>query len=123
MVMTISQCKKNEETNLNKTVTITLDVKGASTGSATSGSKVVVNPATGTVVFETGDKVYVASGGKYVGFLTHNGTNFVGNITNPTEGQPLQFYFLGNVTPLGHLPQGQPRNARLLLVTRRNTCL
>ena len=115
MVMTMAQCKKNEETNLNKTVTITLDVKGASTGSATSGSKVVVNPSTGTVDFETGDKVYVGSGGKYVGFLTHNGTNFVGNITNPTENQPLQFYFLGNVTPQETLSAGTTEECSVII--------
>jgi hypothetical protein len=115
MVMTMAQCKKNEETNLNKTVTITLDVKGASTGSATNGSKVVVNPATGTVDFETGDKVYVGSGGKYVGFLTHNGTNFVGNITNPIENQPLQFYFLGNVTPTETLSAGTTEECSVII--------
>ena len=115
MVMTMAQCKKNEEANLNKTVTVTLDVKGASTGSATSGSKVVVNPTTGTVDFETGDKVYVGSGGKYVGFLTHNGTNFVGNITNPTENQPLQFYFLGNVTPTETLAAGTTEECSVII--------
>ena len=95
LAMMMSQCKKNEvqPTSNDEVVTITLDVK------QNNGSKVVVNPNTGTVDFETGDKIYVGSGGKYVGFLTHNGTNFVGNITNPTENQPLQFYFLGNVTP------------------------
>ena len=93
LVLIMTQCKKNEETNQSETVTITLDAK------RTNGSRVDVNTATGTVDFEAGDKVYVGSGGKYVGFLTHNGTNFVGNITNPTENQPLQFYFLGNVTP------------------------
>ena len=95
LFVTMSQCKKNEDqpTSNDEVVTITLDV------SKNNGSKVVVNPATGTVDFENGDKIYVGSGGKYVGMLTHNGTNFVGNITNPTEGQPLQFYFLGNVTP------------------------
>lgn len=93
LVLTMTQCKKNEETDQDKTVTITLDVK------YNNGSKVDVNTITGTVNFETGDKVYVGSGGKYVGTLTHNGTNFTGNITNPTEGQPLQFFFLGNVTP------------------------
>ena len=95
LALTMSQCKKNEgqSTSNDEVVTITLDVKN------NDNSKVVVNTATGTVDFETGDKIYVGSGGKYVGFLTHNGTNFSGNITNPTENQPLQFYFLGNVTP------------------------
>ena len=102
LTMTMSQCKKNEgpTTSNDEVVTITLDVK------QNNGSKVVVNPNTGTVNFESGDKIYVGSGGKYVGFLTHNGTNFSGNITNPTENQPLQFYFLGNVTPQETLTAG-----------------
>ena len=102
LFVTMSQCKKNEDqpTSNDEVVTITLDV------SKNNGSKVVVNPATGTVDFESGDKIYVGSDGKYVGFLTHNGTNFVGNITNPTEGQPVQFYFLGNVTPQETLAAG-----------------
>ena len=73
LVLTMTQCKKNEETNQNEIVTSSLDVK------YNNGSKVDVNTITGTVNFETGDKVYVGSGGKYVGFLTHNGINFVGN--------------------------------------------
>ena len=109
MMLTMTQCKKNEATDQNKTVTITLDVK------SNNGAKVDVNPSTGTVDFETGDKVYVGSGGKYVGFLTHNGTNFVGNITNPTEGQPLQFYFLGNVTPQETLSAGTTEECSVII--------
>jgi hypothetical protein len=109
MIVTMAQCKKNEEINQDKTVTITLDVKG------NNGSKVVVNPATGTVNFETGDKVYVGSGSKYVGMLTHNGTNFTGNITNPIEGQPLQFYFLGNVTPNETLAPGTTEECSVVI--------
>ena len=97
IALIMTQCKKNDgklmSNGQNETVTITLDVK------KNNGSKVVVNPSTGTVNFESGDMIYVGSGGKYVGFLTHNGTNFIGNVSNPTEGQPLQFFFLGNVTP------------------------
>lgn len=98
MIMVLTQCKKNESPvdsdNMGETVPIILKVEGD------SGSKVIVNPALGTVNFEGGDKIYVGSGGKYVGVLTHDGDHhFVGNITNPTEGQPLHFYFLGNVTP------------------------
>ena len=117
LAMTMSQCKKNEgqPTSNDEVVTITLDVNGASAGSATSGSRVLVNPLTGTVDFETGDKIYVGSGGKYVGFLTHNGTNFVGNITNPTENQPLQFYFLGNVTPTETLAAGTTEECSVII--------
>ncbi len=111
LVMTMSQCKKNEgqPTSNDEVVTITLDVK------QNNGSKVVVNPNTGTVDFETGDKIYVGSGSKYVGFLTHNGTNFVGNITNPTENQPLQFYFLGNVTPQETLSAGTTEECSVII--------
>ncbi|MCR5038676.1 MAG: hypothetical protein K6A94_05005 [Bacteroidales bacterium] len=109
MVLTMTQCKKNEETNPNETVTITLNVKG------NNGAKVDVNPEMGTVDFESGDKVYVGSGGKYVGFLTHNGTSFVGNITNPMEGQPLQFYFLGNVTPNETLSAGTSEECSVII--------
>ena len=109
LVVIMTQCKKSEETNLNETVTITLDAK------RTNGSRVDVNTATGTVDFEAGDKVYVGSGGKYVGFLTHNGTNFVGNITNPTEGQPLQFYFLGNVIPAETLTAGTTETCSVVI--------
>lgn len=111
LTMTMSQCKKNEvqPTSNDEVVTITLDVK------QNNGSKVVVNPNTGTVDFETGDKIYVGSGGKYVGFLTHNGTNFSGNITNPIENQPLQFYFLGNVTPQETLSAGTTEECSVII--------
>jgi hypothetical protein len=112
MVMTMAQCKKDSPTtpdNQNNVVTITLEVKN------NNGSRVDVNTITGTVDFETGDKVYVGSGGKYVGFLTHNGTNFVGNITNPTENQPLQFYFLGNVTPIETLSAGTTEECSVII--------
>ena len=111
LAMTMSQCKKNEgqTTSNDEVVTITLDVK------QNNDSKVVVNPNTGTVDFETGDKIYVGSGGKYVGFLTHNGINFSGNITNPTEDQPLQFYFLGNVTPQETLSAGTTEECSVII--------
>jgi len=111
LAVTMTQCKKNEgqTTSNDEIVTITLDVK------QNNGLKVVVNPNTGTVDFETGDKIYVGSGGKYVGFLTHNGTNFSGNITNPTENQPLQFYFLGNVTPQETLSAGTTEECSVVI--------
>lgn len=109
LVLSLTQCKKNEETNQSETVTITLDAK------RNNGSRVDVNTATGTVDFESGDKVYVGSGGKYVGLLTHNGTNFVGNITNPIENQPLQFYFLGNVTPTETLTAGTTESCSVVI--------
>jgi hypothetical protein len=111
LAMTMSQCKKNEVQPVSNddVVTITLDINN------NDGSRVVVNTATGTVDFESGDKIYVGSGGKYVGFLTHNGTNFSGNITNPTENQPLQFYFLGNVTPTETLSAGTTEECSVII--------
>jgi len=118
LVLAMSQCKKNEQTtseNQSDAVTITLNVNGASTGSATGGSRVIVNPATGTVDFENNDQIIVASGGKYVGTLTYNGTLFTGAISNATEGYPLQFYFLGNVTPAEPLTSGVTESCSVVI--------
>ncbi len=97
MMLGFTQCRKNLETIATAPangVYITLDVDG--------GSKVVVDPngaATyATVKFEAGDMIYVGNNGKYCGYLTHNGTNFAGEIT-PTSGDDtdyLHFYFMGN---------------------------
>jgi len=99
----LTQCKKSEQPttdNTENTFNITLSLKN-------SGAKVDVTPTEGTVVFEAGDKIYVGSGGKYVGSLIHNGNHqFVGSITNPVEGEPLQFFFLGNVIPEETLSAG-----------------
>ena len=102
LVLGLSQCKKQEQSASNEdgTVAITLDVK------AHDGSRINVNPNNGTVAFGYGDVVYVASGQKFVGTLTNNGNTFVGNITNPTEGEPLYFFFLGNKTPEEPLTPG-----------------
>lgn len=118
MVISLSQCKKNEQNafdNQGETVTITLDVSGVSTGSATGGSRVMVNPATGTVDYENNDQIIVSSGGKYVGTLTYNGTLFTGAISNATEGYPLQFYFLGNVTPAETLTSGVTESCSVVI--------
>lgn len=118
LVLSLSQCKKNEQNNAEnqgEAVTITLDVSGASSGSATDGSRVVVNPNTGTVDFENNDQIIVASGGKYVGTLTYNGTLFTGAISNATEGYPLQFYFLGNVTPAETLTSGVTESCSVII--------
>ena len=79
-------------------------------------AKVDVTPSEGTVVFEAGDVIYVGSGGKYVGFLTHDGNHqFMGNITNPVEGESLQFYFLGNVTPEEILGAGSTEECSVII--------
>ena len=98
----LTQCKKEQETpaTQGKTVDITLDINND------GGAKVDVNTGTGAVTYQSGDVVYVASGGKFVGTLTHNGTRFAGTITDPVVGEPLHFYFLGNVTPAETLTAG-----------------
>ena len=91
LVLGLPQCKKQTTGVLEGNVEISLDV------SAHKGSRIDVNPDTGDVAFEQNDVVYVASGGKFVGILTCRGTEFKGQITNPTLGEPLyleQFDFL-----------------------------
>ncbi len=103
LLTALTQCKKDVQVSPaieGNTVDITLNIKGG------GGSRVDVNTATGAVNYESGDKIYVVSGGKYVGTLTHNGTCFGGTITDPTVGEPLYFYFLGNVTPAEPLVTG-----------------
>ena len=94
LLAALTQCKKEQNAQIteSETVAITLDIKG-------NGTRMDVNTVTGEVTYQNGDVIYVASGGKYIGTLTYNGTNFSGGITNPTVGEPLHFYFLGNVTP------------------------
>ena len=102
-VVAFTQCNENKdlETSVNggEAVIISLDVRNHTT-------RADVDPATGSVTFQNGDKIHVGSGGKYVGTLTYDGTLFTGPIANATEGSPLQFYFLGNVTPSGALTSG-----------------
>ncbi len=96
VLVALTQCKKEEQptpANGSEAVTITLDLK------SNGGSRVDVNTTTGEVTYQNGDVIYVASGGHYIGTLTYNGTNFTGGITDPTVGEPLHFYFLGNVAP------------------------
>ncbi|MBQ3946398.1 MAG: hypothetical protein II670_12445 [Alphaproteobacteria bacterium] len=92
LVIGFTQCKKDNDTNPTADgVHISLSVD--------DGSKVDVNPGTGTVTFQDGDVIYVGNGGKYVGKLTRTSGVFAGTISNPVQGKPLYFYFLGNVTP------------------------
>ena len=103
LLAALTQCKKEQQVSPasdGNTVDITLNIKGG------GGSRVDVNTATGTVTYESGDNIYVVSGGKYVGTLTYNGTCFGGTITDPTVGEPLYFYFLGDVTPAETLVTG-----------------
>ena len=96
MLLGMTNCKKKvaepiaQPTGDDK-VTIILNIDG---GSKDDDIKAVVTPP--SVAFENGDEILVASNGHYVGTLTHNGTNFSGDITAPVVGEPLYFYFLGN---------------------------
>lgn len=103
VLVALSQCKKDEQpapANGSEAVTITLDLK------SNGGSRVDVNTTTGEVTYQNGDVIYVASGGHYIGTLAYNGTNFTGGITDPVVGEPLHFYFLGNVAPAETLAAG-----------------
>lgn len=100
LVWGLPQCKKQTSGILEGNVEITLDV------SASKGSRIHVDPATGDVAFEQNDVVYVASGGKFVGTLICRGTVFKGQITDATLGEPLYFFFLGNKTPAETLTAG-----------------
>ena len=103
LALGLTQCKKEQPVTpelQGDTYTISLSVK------SNNGAKVDVNTVTGAVDYATGDQIHVASGGKYVGTLTYNGTIFTGNIANAVEGEPLQFYFLGNVTLAEELTSG-----------------
>jgi hypothetical protein len=110
LVLGLTQCKKeqNAQTNENETVAITLDIRNG-------GTRMDVNTVTGEVNYEAGDVIYVVSSGKYIGTLTHNGTNFSGPITNPTVGEPLHFYFLGNVTPAETLTAGTTESCSVVI--------
>jgi len=103
VLVALTQCKKEEQpapANGSEAVTITLDLK------SNGGTRVDVNTTTGEVTYQNGDVIYVASGGHYIGTLTYNGTNFTGGITDPIVGEPLHFYFLGNVAPAETLAAG-----------------
>ena len=96
LVLGLTQCKKentSSSTDEGTKVPITLNVGGG------NASRVAVEGSTGVVTFENGDVLYVASNGTCVGTLTYNGEHFAGEVSEPTEGQKLHFYFLGNKTP------------------------
>ena len=110
-LVALTQCKKEQVTPANdsEAVAITLDIKG------NGNAKVEVDTGTGAVTYQSGDVIYVASGGKYVGTLTHDGTHFAGTITDPVVGEPLHFYFLGNVTPAGTLTAGTTQSCSVII--------
>ena len=99
----MTQCKKNVETitpvaNTN-TVRITLNVDGGSRANVVPGDEFA------TVTFEEGDVIYVGYNNACLGSLTYNAENqkFGGDVAFVVpagDDSPLQFYFLGNKTPV-----------------------
>lgn len=114
LIFGFAQCKKeNQPTpeHEGEKVNITLNVGG--------GNRVDVSTETGEVTFEDGDVIYVANNGVFVGTLTYNGTQFSGDITDPTEGQKLHFYFLGNVDPTESLTEGSSTTCSVVISDQR----
>ena len=112
LIMGTAQCKKNDEPykpENGKSVFITLNVGGGTR------ANVVPEDDIAPVYYAEGDMIHVVSDGKYIGTLTYNGSDFTGDITNPTEGQPLHFYFLGNVTPSESLVVGETTTCSMVI--------
>jgi hypothetical protein len=113
LMLGASQCKKTDVANKPdisvESVFITLNV-GCSTR-----ANIVPEDDIAPVYYVEGDMIHVVSDGKYIGTLTYNGSNFNGDITNPTEGQPLHFYFLGNVTPVETLEVGETSSCSVVI--------
>ena len=113
LIMGASQCKKNNESNKpennSESVFITLNVGGSTR------ANVVPEEDIAPVYYAEGDMIHVVSNGHYIGTLTYNGTNFSGDITNPTDGQPLHFYFLGNVTPTESMVIGETSSCSVII--------
>lgn len=109
----LTQCKKEAQVasidNNGEAVAITLDIKG------NGSTRMDVNTVSGAVTYENGDVIYVANGGRYIGTLTYDGTQFNGTITDPVVGEPLHFYFLGNVTPAENLTAGITQTCSVII--------
>ena len=106
LVLGLSQCKKNVEQAAQDvasgTVTLTLNV-----GDNGDGSKYSVNTSTGAVTYSSGDVLYVASEGKYLGTMSYTGGGtFTGSINTPTVGSPIWFFFFGDKKPNESLTKG-----------------
>ena len=112
LALGLAQCKKeqpatpqNTEGNL---VHLTVNV-GASTGSATNGSRADIDPSTGVASFSDGDKLYVGYDNACVGTLEYSASTnkFSGDLSLLQNGdKPLHFYYLGgDVTHVGETQQ------------------
>jgi len=107
LVLSLTQCKKNVETiaqvPTSNTVTLSLNV-GNGDG---DGSKHSVNTTTGTVTYTSGDVLYVASKGVYLGTMSYSGGGtFSGTVNTPTVDEPMYFFFFGGKTPNEDLTAG-----------------
>lgn len=99
VVLGLTQCKKNEPSaNDNAdngdrvSITLRLDNGGQR-------AHPVEENGLANVVYDNGDVVYVGSDGKYMGYLTYNGSMFKGSINaEAIQGAPLQFIFMGGQT-------------------------
>lgn len=92
LALSCVQCKKKAQEIIpynNKAVNIVLRTD--------DGAKTNVNPVTGEVSFVDGDKLLVVNHGVYVGMLTYGSGVFSGTITDPSVGDYLHFYHLGNI--------------------------
>lgn len=107
LVFGMTQCKKNVESiaqvSTNNTVTLSLNI-GDGDG---DGSKHSVNTTTGAVNYTSGDVLYVASKGVYLGTMSYSGGGtFSGTVNTPTVGEPMYFFFFGGKTPNESLTAG-----------------
>lgn len=75
--------------------TIHLKMK-VSTGDDAATTRSVFHPATGMMEFSDGDEIYLASSGRYIGKLTMQNDVFEGDVLEPTVGEFLHVFFLGN---------------------------
>lgn len=94
MVLSLTQCKKDQPKPQSDKVYITLKVK--------NGTKHEVLPNTGIVKYGTGDVIYVGNGSHFIGYLTCSGSVFGGiiDVTGMEEySSYLHFYFAGGVGP------------------------
>ena len=118
--MTLTQCKKEppivtptEDPTETPTDTVTTPegeiVHITLRVNQSNDEKLYVDPP--HVYFETGDKIHVASNGKYVGTMTYSSETrlFSANIiaSYVDNEAPLQFYMLGDLTPTETLTAGE----------------
>ncbi len=107
LLLGLSQCNKKVDQVAQEVadgmVTLTLDV-GESND---DGSKYDVSTISGAVKYSSGDVLYVASEGVYLGTMSYtDGGQFEGTINTPTEDKPIWFFFFGDKTPNESLAQG-----------------